>query len=661
MGQEEPRGDDDHPTPEPSPPGKEPSRDADAAAENAAAQAQAEAPPEASTTAVEPKPGQPARRPLRVYAFDPQLANTLDRIGPGQVTLEIPWEPLQPGPSGARVQVVDFDGGRLDGNKPAAAYYEPVDLDDPLIAVQAGLPPNEADPRFHQQMVYAVAMHAITAFDHALGRRIRPYGGVLQLLPHAFRGENAFYHPDLRAVLFGYFQADENDPGRNLPGQFVYTCLSHDIIAHEVTHAVLHRIRPWLLQATNPDVPALHEALADLVAIFLHFELPGVVADTVASTRTDLTDPTPLVQLAQQFGYATGRRASLRTALDRPDPMRYATTHEPHARGAILVAAVFEAFLTIYRRRISDLVRLATGGTGTLPAGALPPDLVRRVSQEASRTAQQVLTMVVRALEYLPPVDATFSDFLRAVVTSDRELFPTDAAGLRTAFVDAFRRRGIYPGKDEVPSLADISLVWPKGDWADDVVIPGRDVLLTREVLGLDPHVTLDTATMGTSVEERGTAKRPGIRRRLEAFAGKHFASLGLADPSEEGNRISVDDHVTTFRYDEDGSAKVAFIIQFTQDVHPKNLPSVPKEVTQMAVRRGSTLIADGSGRPRFVVAKPLPGPGLQSKTAEAAEKRLAGWIGDIEWQDPLRPFGVQARGSSPLRLNLARLHGEPL
>jgi hypothetical protein len=511
-------------------------------------------------------------------------------------------------------------------------------------------------------------MHAITAFDHALGRRIRPYGGVLQLLPHAFRGENAFYDPDLRAILFGYFQADETDPGPNLPGQFVYTCLSHDIIAHEVTHAVLHRIRPWLLQATNPDVPALHEALADLVAIFLHFELPGVVADTVASTRTDLKDPTPLVQLAQQFGYATGRRASLRSALDQPDPMRYTTTYEPHARGSILVAAVFEAFLTIYRRRISDLLRLATGGTGTLPAGALPPDLVRRVSQEASRTAEQVLTMVVRALEYLPPVDATFSDFLRAVVTSDRELFPTDAAGLRTAFVDAFRRRGIYPTKDEVPSLADISLVWPRGSWPDDVVIPDCDVLLTREVLGLDPHVTLDPATltldpatMAKTSEEPGTPKRPDVRERLEEFAGKYFDKLGLADPKEKGNRISVDDYVTTFRYDEDGSAKVAFIVQFTQDVQTKDLPNIPTEVTENAVRRGTTLIADGSGRPRFVVAKPLPGTGLKSTAAEAAERRLVGWIDDIEWQDPLRPFGVEAKGSSPLRLNLARLHGEPL
>ena len=231
------------------------------------------------------------------------------------------------------------------------------------------------------------------------------------------------------AVLFGYFRADPEQPGPNLPGQFVYTCLSQDIIAHEVTHALLDRIRPRFLEATNPDVAAFHEAIADLTAIFLHFTIPGVVADTVASTQTDLTDPSPLVELARQFGYTTGRQAALRSALDTPDPRRYQVEREPHARAAILVAAVFDAFLTVYRRRIADLIRLATGGTGQLPAGSLHPDLVARVAGEAERTARQVSTMTLRALDFLPPVDITFSDFLRAIVTPTGTSIPPMATG----------------------------------------------------------------------------------------------------------------------------------------------------------------------------------------------------------------------------------------
>ena len=69
------------------------------------------------------------------------------------------------------------------------------------------------------------------------------------------------------------------------------------------------------------------------------------------------------------------------------------------------MAAVFDAFLNIYRRRSADLIRLATGGTGVLPEGEIPNDLVNRLSQEASKTAGHVLNICIRALDYCPPVD----------------------------------------------------------------------------------------------------------------------------------------------------------------------------------------------------------------------------------------------------------------
>jgi hypothetical protein len=585
----------------------------------------------------------PSRRPLRVYAFDPQQANTLERVGPGVVTVEVAWERLDPGPSGARVQVIDFDGGRVIGGEPATCFYEPVDLDDPDIAVQKGLAPRESDPQFHQQMVYAIAKRTFESFDRALGRRIRPRRGILRLVPHAFRGENAFYDPDKVAVLFGYFRADPEQPGPNLPGQFVYTCLSQDIIAHEVTHALLDRIRPRFLEATNPDVAAFHEAIADLTAIFLHFTIPGVVADTVASTQTDLTDPSPLVELARQFGYTTGRQAALRSALDTPDPRRYQIEREPHARAAILVAAVFDAFLTVYRRRTADLIRLATGGTGQLPAGALHPDLVARVASEAERTARQVSTMTLRALDFLPPVDITFSDFLRAIVTADRDLYPTDGDGLRAALIDACRKRGIYP--TGVQSLADASLAWPMADIAAS--FPLRPRMLAHDVLELD----LTEAGQRWPDDE--------LREQLCAFASELREALGFAS----GAPIDLDDAHSTFRYDEEGAPQVNFILQLTQRPAVEDLPGIEDHhLIDAGLRRGATVIADGSGNVQYVITKPLPGPGLRADHQAAAAERateLARWIDELEWRDPLRPYGIVPTGSTRLRLKFARLHAD--
>jgi hypothetical protein len=56
--------------------------------------------------------------------------------------------------------VIDYDGGNR-------CYYPPVDLDDPRILAMGGLDPSELDPRFHQQMVYAVASETVEKFSRA--------------------------------------------------------------------------------------------------------------------------------------------------------------------------------------------------------------------------------------------------------------------------------------------------------------------------------------------------------------------------------------------------------------------------------------------------------------------------------------------------------------
>jgi hypothetical protein len=88
---------------------------------------------------------------------------------------------------------------------------------------------------------------------------------------HAMQQANAYYSPQAHGILFGYFRAGKTGQGRNLPGQLVFTCLSQDIIAHEVTHAVIDGIRTYFMEPTNPDVLAFHEGSADLCALFSHF------------------------------------------------------------------------------------------------------------------------------------------------------------------------------------------------------------------------------------------------------------------------------------------------------------------------------------------------------------------------------------------------------
>jgi hypothetical protein len=433
----------------------------------------------------------PVARRLRVYALDPTLATQLANTSINQITLKVPWEVehssgadlLKPGPIGEYVEVIDVD--------PASkCAYAPVNLDDPYLLAQDGHTPSESNPQFHQQMVYAVAMTTIKNFERALGRtafwadhRVKTnekvgtetktkyaeyYVQRLRIYPHALREANAYYSPTKKALLFGYFRAQPGDARDLMPDTTVFTCLSHDIIAHETTHALLDGTHHRYGEPSNPDVLAFHEAFADIVALFQHFTFPEVLRQQIAQSRGDLASENLLAQLAQQFGRGLESTGALRDALGevvdgrwrrrQADPTILERVWEPHARGAILVAAVFDAFVAIYKSRIADLLRIASKGTGVLASGELQPDLVNRMAQEASKAASHVLTMCIRALDYCPPVDITFGEYLRAVITADFDLVPDDELGYRVAVIESFRRHGIYP--PGVRTLSIDSLLW---------------------------------------------------------------------------------------------------------------------------------------------------------------------------------------------------------
>ena len=437
------------------------------------------------------QPLAPTHRLLRGYGFDPTLATQLETALVSEITYEIPWEEVSPGPVGEYIEVVDYD-------PPSGCFYAPVDLNDERVLAQNGLAPSEGNPQFHQQMAYAVAMTTIDRFERALGRKAfwtdqhnRESGAPLtdqfvprlRIYPHALRMANAYYSRRKGALLFGYFPATEDRTSGQFPGGMVFTCLSHDVVAHETTHALLDGFHEHFLEPTNQDVLAFHEAFADIVALFQHFTFPEVLRHQIAKTRGDLRTENLLAQLAAQVGHARGTHGALRDAIGKydpaigkwvrltPDPAELDRTTKVHERGAILVAAVFDAFLSIYQNRSRDLLRLASGGTGVLPQGELHPDLSNRLAQEAAKSAGHVLNICIRALDYCPPVDLTFGEYLRALITSDMDLFPDDQHRYRVAFIEAFRRRGIYP--NNVRTLSEDSLRWTRPG-EDPTLAPGE-------------------------------------------------------------------------------------------------------------------------------------------------------------------------------------------
>jgi len=535
----------------------------------------------------------PVYRALRAFAFDPSRGKNYGNY----MTLQVPYEyPLTPGPVGEYVAVVDYDA-------PNRCYYEPVDLNDRWLLANDGLSPAESDPRFHQQMVYAVVSETISRFKFALGRDLAwhrsrtdsTFGNRLLLIPHGIQEANAFYDPTMHAIVFGYFTASETDPGSNIPGQTVFTCLAHDIIAHETTHALVDGIRRFFMEPTNPDVPAFHEAFADIVALFQHFSVQEALVEALRGTRGTLyREPSPdvkpegapqigaeqkrnnpLVILANQFGDGIGLHSGLRQCIGTtPDPKALEHMIEPHERGQILVAAVFDAFFTIFLRRTADLWRIAGISRDDARDVDLQGDLLYRLAAEASKTARQVETLCIRALDYCPPVDITFGDYLRALITADHDLVRDDDLGYRAAFIDAFRMRGIHP--DSVTSYSEESLLWTP---------PGKRTRL--------PGLRMPSA--GITYEERRSVLGKNAKM-LFSFAQANAASLGIV----KKENIFVDSFHAINRVGPDGNIVFEMVAEVIEKGQHEDTGDDPRTYG------GVTMVFDSQGNLRYAVRKSL-------------------------------------------------------
>jgi hypothetical protein len=309
-------------------------------------------------------------------------------------------------------------------------------------------------------MVYAVCSKVYAQFQRALGRLVA-WGfdapgdsAKLWIRPHVREeGANASYDKRSGQLRFGYYEAPPEGIGRNAPKACVFTCLSHDIIAHEFTHALLDGLRSHFTIPTSAGVLGFHEGFADLVAVFQHFTYPQVLEREIRRRAGGIDQSTLLGGIAENFGLTTNRRGPLRCAIGGKD-LRYHENLEAHDMGSVLLTALFEAFVNVYRRRTEPFIRLAY----TPPSGYLAAELVSFLAAKASETAGRFLEMCIRAIDYCPPVDIQLGEFLRALITADRDLVAEDPWGYRDALIDAFAAHGIYP--PGVGQLSEDSLVW---------------------------------------------------------------------------------------------------------------------------------------------------------------------------------------------------------
>jgi hypothetical protein len=288
---------------------------------------------------------------------------------------------------------------------------------------------------------------------------------------------------------------------------------------------------------------------------------------------------TPLTTLAEGVGRHLGTPEGLRTsgvlepftAWKDPRTATFAEFAEPHRRSEILVAAFLHTLVSMWAGRLEPL---GTDGNGGLDSA--------RVAEEGVKSAEHLLGMLLRALDYLPPVDLEFADVIDSVLTADARLAPDDEHHYRDALETAFAGFGISPPEHRILD-------------EDGVTAPARK----RERRGLGiRYEHLNLAALRTSPEE------------VFSFLWNNARVLGV----DVRYPTRVERVLTSTRVGPDGLVVTEILADYTQNL-PTTVAQLPPGVhapdgtpgdAPVELWGGGVLVFDQFGRFRLHQRQPV-------------------------------------------------------
>ena len=186
-------------------------------------------------------------------------------------------------------------------------------------------------------------------------------------------------------------------------------------------------------------------------------------------------------------------------------------------------------------------------------------------------------------------MDIRFGDFLRAMITADRDLVPDDKYAYREAIIDAFRRRSIFPLS--VDNLSEDALIWR----------PAR--------VPIDPIAGLSFANL----RFRGDPQHPAGAKELMRQARCLGEVVCSGHQAEEFGLVSSSDAVkqslnvglpciqsirSSRRIGPDGQVAFDLVAELTQR------QTVTRKGRPMPFLGGATVILGPNGEVRYVISK---------------------------------------------------------
>lgn len=444
----------------------------------------------------------------------------------------------------------------------------------------------------------ATVSRALALIEHpevlGPGRVIQFPLGRLRIAPNHGEQSNALYSRAWGGLVFFHAHISHAHSGEHT----LHTGAVHDIVTHELGHAVLDALAPDLLLALDPESHAVHEAVADLTSFVCALESPALRRAFVGAAR--LRDLRVLYQLGEDFAEQLKGLPFLRTLdnyahkhahkhapethapgpgappFDAPEDR--ISGDRPHTDSLLLSGALFN--LAVWLQQVTG-VSSAAGDWST----PLTDDVYRAV-------ARQLRRLLFRGLDLLPPGELGFAEVARAIVGVDRLIHKVyrgldrDHGGVKELLRE-LGRRGVavdtsFDLLDE--ELAHVAPVDVQALLADPERAR-RWALEHKTLLGVPAEATLLTPRVSVNHRQILARRSPDDRR----WVTRHHAEL------------------------------VVKPVWALREPNP-DLPGVPPQRT---VRGGATVIFDGEGgRPLFVLPA-RPDPDARGRRDRLVERRF--------------------------------------
>ncbi len=522
------------------------------------------------------------------------------------------------GPACRRVAVVDFDP-RSGAPLPPPARFVPARGGD-LTRGRFAYDGQPASPATIAVNAFGTVFSTIRMFEgaDALGRQVTWAfdGEQLLVVPRAGEWANACYERATRSLQFYWF------PSRS--GTTVYTALSRDIVAHECGHALLDAVVPSLYDSATPQSIAIHEAVADLVAVMMALASPTLRTAVLARSDNSLEGANAFNSIAEEFGLAqpgpdgVARRA-LRE-LDNTTTLTELSGAGPHLLSTVLSGIFYDSLAAIYTTRFAAEL--------SAPAADGSPVSRDAAANKALGTAHVVgRRLLLRGIDYLPPGELSFADVGRAFLAAERAARPHPSParrGYQRDFAQRFVDRLVVPSAQALTAPRPTALDVPPdqvphmqaSDWSAYAYVTGH-----RDLLGIPPGTPFTVLPRVDATKITGSPRKGVVPTQRELILKVAWDHVEKMAPYRSASRRLVSTGATVVLRWDDGRC----LALVTSDVTDRRQRRERDVLLRTLDEQG--LVDDGSGADGAGARLHVNG-GVATLTSTHRLLHLAGWDG---------------------------------